>query len=108
MKKKSYIGGEYYYKPSILFKKSKFDLYNFLQKKYPNKEFTFTGGGYYSLFRIIDEIGFRDDEEILLPSYLCPTILTPFKRRNIKYDFFRVNKDLKIDIKDLKDRINKY
>ena len=107
MKKKIYIGGEYYYKPTILFKKSKFNLNNYLQKKYPNKEFTFTGGGYYSLYRIIDDIDFMDDEEILFPSYLCPTILTPFKKRNIKYKFFQVNKNLEIDIQELKSKINR-
>lgn len=106
MKKKIVIGGEYYYSPSIILKKKKFDIYSYLKEKYPNKEFSFTGGAYYSLFRIIDDIGFEKEQEILLPSYLCPTILIPFKKRNVKYNFFGINEKLEIDIEDLKSKIS--
>jgi len=104
--KNKFIGGEYYYSPLILFKKKKFDLENYLKDKYSQKYFYFTGGGYYSIFKIIEEIGFENNQEILLPSYLCPTILIPFKKRNIKYRFFRINKNLEIDINDLKSKVN--
>ena len=105
--KKVVIGGEYYYSPTMLFKKKKFDINNYLKKKYPEKFFCFTGGGYYSIFKIIKEIGFKNYQEILLPSYLCPTILIPFRKRNIKYKFFKVKKNLEIDIEDLESKITK-
>ena len=38
---------------------------------------------------------------------LFPTILIPFRKRNIKYRYFKINKNLEIDIKDLKSKINK-
>ena len=105
MKKKTYIGGEFYWKPSIFFRKKNFDLNEYLKKKYPQKQFTFTGGGFYSLFRIIDDLNFKKEEEILFPSYLCPTILIPFRKRNIQYRFFKVDKKLEIDIDDIKSKI---
>ncbi|MDZ7821459.1 MAG: DegT/DnrJ/EryC1/StrS family aminotransferase [Candidatus Marinimicrobia bacterium] len=106
MKKKTYIGGELYWKPSLLFSKKKFNLQNYLTTKYPNKHYCLTGGGYYSIFKIIDEINFTPNDEILLPSYLCPTILLPFKKRNIKYKFFKVDKNLDIVIQVLQSKIN--
>ncbi len=105
--KKIFIGGEYYYSPLIIFKKKKFDLDSYLNEKYFEKYFYFTGGGYYSIFQIIKEIEFEDNQGILLPSYLCPTILIPFKKRHIKYNFYRINENLEIDINDLKKKINK-
>jgi dTDP-4-amino-4,6-dideoxygalactose transaminase len=105
--KKKFIGGEYFYYPSIIFKKKKFDLDSYLNKKYLKKYFYFTGGGYYSIFQIVKEIEFEDNQGILLPSYLCPTILIPFKKYHVKYNFYRINENLEIDINDLKKKINK-
>ncbi len=105
--KKKFIGGECFYYPSIIFKKKKFDLDSYLNKKYLKKYFYYTGGGYYSIFQIIKEIEFENNQEILLPSYLCPTILIPFKKRHIRYNFYRINKNLEIDTNDLKKKINK-
>jgi hypothetical protein len=105
--RKKYIGGEYFYSPSILFQKKKFDLDKFLAEKYPNKYFYYTGGGYYSIIKIIKEIGFENNQEILLPSYLCPSILIPFQKLNIEYRFYKINENLEIDINDLERKITK-
>lgn len=38
---------------------------------------------------------------ILLPSYLCPSILDVFQRQRLGWAFYRVNQDLSIDLDDL-------
>ncbi len=101
----SVFGGEHYFTFSDLISKKKFNIDSFLKEKYPLKNYTFTGGGYYSLYKIIENIKFAKDDEILFPSYLCPTILIPFKRCNVKYSFYNVNQNLKIDINDIKKKV---
>ena len=98
-KNKILIGGEYVFSLRNIFKKSDRyfnDLLNSLTKRY-NVNYTF--GGYYSLLAIIDSVwaGLKNDTVILLPSYLCPSILKPFKVRGIKYKFYRVDSDLYVD-----------
>lgn len=100
------IGGEPYYSPSIIFQSKKSDVKDYFQSKYQDKEITFTYGGYYSIKLILDEITVSEDEHVLLPSYLCPTILLPFKEKNIRYSFYKITKELKIDTEDLKAKVN--
>lgn len=104
--KSKFIGGEYFYSPSILLKKKKFDLNNYLKDKYSQKYFYFTGGGYYSIIGILQQLKVKDYQNVLLPSYLCPTILYPFKRLNIKYRFFKIKNNLDIDIRDIENKID--
>ena len=106
MKRDRYIGGEYYWKPKIFFTKKTFDLNTFLKSKYPKKQFSYTGGGIYSIYKIINDIGFKPNDEILLPSYICPTILIPFEKKKIKCKFFEINEKLEIELKDLRKKIN--
>ncbi len=47
----------------------------------------------------------KPTSDVLLPSYLCPSVLEPFKKLNIKYKFYKVNKNLNIDLTDLKRKI---
>lgn len=103
---KKIIGGEYFYLPSIFLKKKKFDLREYLESRFPDKNYYYTGGGYSSINTIIEEIGFEKDMEILLPSYLCSSMLIPFKDKSIKYRFYKVNNCLDIDLEDLGKRIN--
>jgi dTDP-4-amino-4,6-dideoxygalactose transaminase len=44
---------------------------------------------------------------VLLPSYLCTSVLEPFKKLNIKYKFYKVDKNLNINLKDLGGKIKK-
>lgn len=97
------IGGEYVFTLRSIFKKSdKYfnDLLNSLTNGY-NVNYTF--GGYYSLLAIIDSVwaGSKNDSVILLPSYLCPSILKPFKVRGVKYKFYRVDSNLYVDTNHL-------
>lgn len=44
---------------------------------------------------------------VLLPSYLCEDIIKPIDKLKIKYRFYAVNKDLSINLIDLKKKIKK-
>lgn len=101
-----FIGGEYYYSPLIFFKKKLFDIDEYLNSKHPKKHVSFTFGGYYSILEILTQIKLNPNDVVLIPSYICPTILIPFKKLNIKYRFFRINEKLEVDINDLKKKID--
>lgn len=47
---------------------------------------------------IVKELG---DGPVLLPAYLCSSMIQPFKEANIPIDFFHINEDLSIDIDHL-------
>jgi hypothetical protein len=94
------IGGEYLISPTLLFKKSKGYIDNLIKEFEDDYEVNFTFGGYYSLLAIIDSIkpAFDNNSVVLLPSYLCQSILKPFKSREIKYRFYKIDENLFVDI----------
>ena len=93
------IGGEHYFSPGHLLKKSKGYVDSLIKEFQKEYYVNFTFGGYFSILAIIDEImsNFDKDSYILLPSYMCPSILIPFKTRGIKYKFYKVDEDLFVD-----------
>jgi hypothetical protein len=93
------IGGEHFFEPAHLLKKSKGYIDYLIREFQIDYYINFTFGGYYSLLAIIDEIKqiFDNDSIVLLPSYMCPSILKPFKLRGISYKFYKVDEDLYID-----------
>jgi hypothetical protein len=93
------IGGEHIITPGFLFRKSKGYLSKLIREFKNDYLVNFTFGGYYSLLAIIDAIkpAFDDDSLVLLPSYLCPTILIPFRLREIKYKFYKIDENLFVD-----------
>lgn len=103
---KNFLGGEFFYSPFTIFRKKSFDLNSYLTNKFHNRYFNFTFGAYYSLLKIIDDIQFNTNEHILFPSYLCPSILRPFKEKGVNFSFYKINDNLEIDIKDLESKIN--
>lgn len=98
---KIFIGGEFHYSPFILLRKKCFDIEEYLKKKYPNKYYFFTSGGLSSLDIILKELNIINGKKVLLPSYLCPSIIIPFKKNGIKYSFYKINKKLEIETDDL-------
>ena len=97
------VGGEHVFSPWILFKKFKGYVDGLINNFHSDYQINFTFGGYYSILAILDSIKPKIDNDswILLPSYLCPTILKPFKVRGIQYKFYRVDDDLFIDTDQL-------
>jgi len=100
------IGGEPYYSPRKLLTLPKNNIRIHLLERFPDKHLTYTYGGYYSLRVILQHIKVSKDEKVLLPSYMCPTILYPFKELGIKYEFYKVDRNLVIDIDNLSKSIN--
>lgn len=94
------IGGEHLISPALLFKKSKGYIDNLIREFKEDYEVNFTFGGYYSILAIIDTLkpAFDNSSVVLLPSYLCPSVLEPFKSREIKYRFYKIDENLFVDI----------
>lgn len=68
---------------------------------------TFLSGGQSSLNFIVKNLQMKADEIILLPSYLCPTIVQNLDRNHARYSFYTINSDLSINISDLQAKIDK-
>ena len=66
----------------------------------------FLNGGKACLIVISDFLLAHNIDRILLPAYLCPSILTAFERRGLKCDFYQVNEDLSIDLQDLAQKMD--
>jgi dTDP-4-amino-4,6-dideoxygalactose transaminase len=68
-----------------------------------------TSSGRASIKLILNEyIKSGEGDEALLPAFLFQNLLTPFKNNNIKITFYRLNKDLSLDVDDIKAKINKH
>lgn len=50
----------------------------------------------------------EEDDIILLPDYLCLSIIVSIEAPKVKYRFYRVNHDLSIDIEDLISKIDEH
>ena len=61
----------------------------------------FLNGGKACLTVIADYLIAQGIKSILLPSYLCPSILITLENRGLHCDFYRVQPDLSIDLADL-------
>ncbi|MDD3567446.1 MAG: hypothetical protein PHT92_03505 [Bacteroidales bacterium] len=102
------IGGEHYFTLGQLFRKSKGYIDHLVEEFGSFYNISFTFGGYFSLIAIIRALKpkFETDSIVLLPSYMCPSILIPFKLEGIKYRFYKVDEELFIDIDYLKSIID--
>ncbi len=50
----------------------------------------------------------EEDDVILLPDYLCLSIIVSIEAPNVKYRFYRVNRDLSIDMEDLAGKLDEH
>ena len=94
---KFFIGGEPFFNPLIMFSKKKYDLDKYIGRRFNYKYRYYTGGGVHSIYQILKNIDFKDNNHCLLPSYLCPTILKPFNSLKIRYKFYKINANLDIN-----------
>jgi dTDP-4-amino-4,6-dideoxygalactose transaminase len=90
------IGGEFW-----------FDLNLFKREPESLDECIMLSGGQCSINFIIGDMKLKKEDVVLLPSYLCPSILHWFKRKGINYIFYKIKKDLSIDLDDLEFCLNK-
>jgi dTDP-4-amino-4,6-dideoxygalactose transaminase len=101
-----FMGGEYFYSPGIFFSGKKYSLETDLTNKFPSMFFSYFAGGNYSITRILQHLALKDQDTVLLPSYLCPSILLPFKKAGINFRFYKIDEKLEIDLTDLKNKID--
>jgi hypothetical protein len=89
-----FVGGEFYDDPGW-------------QKDKPNltiENAHFLNGGRACLAVICDYLLDHGIHRILLPAYLCPSILDVFQQHGLAWDFYRINQNLSIDLADLIER----
>ncbi|PKO98501.1 MAG: hypothetical protein CVU13_10105 [Bacteroidetes bacterium HGW-Bacteroidetes-8] len=97
------IGGEHVFFDYISKKKSDRHFKLITDKLSSDYNINYTFGGYYSLLAIVDYIIAKNEKgfNVLLPSYLCPSMLKPFDLRGIEYTFYIVDDNLRINIEHL-------
>ena len=90
-----FVGGEFYY-----------DTRWFVDKPVISTDkTTFLNGGKACLIVIADYLLDHGIDRILLPSYLCSTIVTTLERCGLTCDYYQVNPDFFIDLDDLDQKI---
>jgi len=93
-----YLGGEKLFPFSLLFKKATNSIFSYLKEEFSGRRIYYTFGAHSSLLAIIDRIQIGPTEVVLVPSYICPSVLRPLELRNVKYEFYTVNRNLKIEV----------
>ena len=96
------IGGEFHLPLLQIFNRrlNQFDRFT------PNSsQYFLTSSGRDSLRFIIKILALSADDEVLLPAYLPEYILNPFTEEHVKFTFYKINKDLSVDIDDINKRI---
>lgn len=69
---------------------------------------TLLSGGMSAIQYIINDISFDEDEVILLPTYLCPTIINSIEKLGIRYKLYEVTEKLSINIDDINKLIKEF
>ncbi len=93
-----FVGGEFYYDQSWATRQrtTLFDGMHFLN------------GGQACLKVIGDVLLAQGIDKVLLPAYLCPTIVNAFERNEITCDFYQVNHNLSVNLDDVVQKIEGY
>jgi hypothetical protein len=69
------------------------------------KDIVYYDRGRDALWGALGLLGLKAGDIILVPAYLCPAAIQPIKKRRLKLKFYRIQKDLSLDLKDLADKI---
>ena len=86
----------------ILFKKRKSTPFN--NSLYKLGYFSL---GRYALLKGLDLLDIKEEDNVLVPGYVCRTALLPFRLKKIRIEYYKIKKDLSIDINNLNKRIDK-
>ncbi len=86
-----FVGGEFYYD----------GWGRITQPVIDTRGMTFLNGGKACLIVISDYLLSRGIDRILLPSYLCPTIVDTLEGCGLACDYYQVNRDFSSDLADL-------
>lgn len=86
------IGGEFWFQNNII---------NNSRCNLEGLKTIFLAGGQSAILYILNNLNIEKHECILLPSYICPSMLYHFKYLGINYRFYKINTNLSIDHQDL-------
>lgn len=90
-----FVGGEFYYD----------DRWISDTPTISTEKMVFLNGGVACLTVISDFLLDHGIRKIVLPSYLCPSIVTTFERSGLTCDYYQINADFSIDLADLAQKI---
>jgi hypothetical protein len=93
-----FAGGEFYYE----------DNWQVANPAVSTSGMHFLNGGKACLIVISESLLSQGIDRILLPAYLCPTILSTLEGCGMGYDFYRVRRDLSVDLEDLARRAHQF
>jgi dTDP-4-amino-4,6-dideoxygalactose transaminase len=80
---------------------NQFETYSNYQAK------VFLSSGRGALGLLAKTLRLNKDDEVLLPSYLCKEIITPFSNELFKIKFYKINEALDVDVYDIMKKIGK-
>ncbi len=102
------IGGEFPLDPQYSRMPLRMGVMELAQQQHPDYRHALTGGGYYSLKVILAELQRRGltQHPLLLPSYLCSTLLIPFREMKVSYRFYPVDEAFNPDLEALENLID--
>jgi hypothetical protein len=90
-----FVGGEFYYDTRWIAEKPTISTENM----------TFLNGGKACLIVVSGYLRDHGIKKILLPSYLCPTIVTTLERCGLTCDYYQIKSDFSIDLDDLDQKV---
>jgi dTDP-4-amino-4,6-dideoxygalactose transaminase len=93
--RRMFVGGEFYYDPAWVLDTPSISTDGMY----------FLNGGTACLAVISDFLLDHGIGKVLLPSYLCPSIVRTFERGGITWDFYQVNEDFSIDLEDFAKKV---
>jgi dTDP-4-amino-4,6-dideoxygalactose transaminase len=93
-----FVGGEFYDDPRWLIN----------QPGISTGSMTFLNGGTACLMVIADYLLDHGMNQILLPSYVCPSVVNTLERSGLACAYYQINSDFSIDIQDLVEKAARY
>jgi dTDP-4-amino-4,6-dideoxygalactose transaminase len=85
------IGGDFQIRPTTLL--------SFPESAVPHG--LLLASGRDCLHYLIEALGLKREDTVLLPAYLCESILKPFHEQQIRVTFFKIRADLGVDVADV-------
>ncbi|WP_347835073.1 DegT/DnrJ/EryC1/StrS family aminotransferase [Gracilibacillus sp. JCM 18860] len=102
------IGGEFDLDYISLMKKANSPSLFYLNELFSlsERKYKLVNTGRSAIKAVISLIQDNNKKHILLPSYLCASMVKPFLEMNVVVEFYKINKDFSINLDDLESRIN--
>lgn len=101
------VGGEFYFNLSDV-RKNYGSLERFINGQTSYKNYGFFAGGSYAIKWILRDLKTRlKTATLLLPSYLCQSIITAVESEGVNFEFYSVDKELNLNLDEINARLQK-